>query len=87
MSAPEKLSAEFQGKAREQAHYAALRLRATAAKLDEVFTGEPLAQDAMEAVEILGSGVWAAQSCIAHAAHQSSLAVMHAERERNGGAR
>lgn len=87
MSAPEKLSQEFQAKAREQAHYAALRLRAAAAKLEDVFTGEPLAQDAMEAVEILGSGVWAAQTCIAHAAHQSALAVLHREREQSGGTR
>lgn len=83
----EKMSQQFQTKAHEFAHHAALRLRAAATKLEEAFTGEPLAQDAMDAVEALGSGVWAAQSCIAHAAHQSALAVLHRERERNGGAR
>lgn len=83
----EKMSQQFQTKAHEFAHHAALRLRAAATKLEEAFTGEPLAQDAMDAVEALGSGVWAAQSCIAHAAHQSTLAVLHRERERNGGTR
>lgn len=80
----QKMSQQFQTKAHEFAHYAAMRLRAAATKLEDAFTGEPLAQDAMDAVEALGSGVWAAQSCIAHAAHQSALAVLHRERERNG---
>lgn len=83
----QKMSQQFQGKAQEFAHHAALRLRAAATKLEEAFSGEPLAQDAMDAVEALGSGVWAAQSCIAHAAHHSALAVLHRERERKGGTR
>ena len=83
----QKLSEQFQVKAHEFAHHAALRLRAAATKLEDAFTGEPLAQDAMDAVEALGSGVWAAQSCIAHATHQSALAVLHREREQSGGTR
>lgn len=84
--ADEKMSEHFQREAREMAAHAARRLREAAAKLEQAFTGEPLAQDGMEAVEAVGTGVWAAQSCIAHAVHKSALAVLHRERERNGGA-
>lgn len=82
---PEKLSTGFQREARALAHHAALRLREAAAKLETAFTDEPLAQDGMEVVEAVGTGVWAAQSCVAQAMHRHALAVLHAERERNGG--
>lgn len=84
--AGDRLSAQFQREARELAHHAARRLREAAEKLETAFTGEPFAQDGMEVVEAVGTGVWAAQSCIAHAMHRHALAVLHAERERNGGA-
>lgn len=79
---PEKLSEQFQREAREMAGHAARQLREAAQKLDDTFTGAPLAQDGMEAVEAIGTGVWAAQSCIAHAVHRNSLALLHRERER-----
>lgn len=82
----EKMSEQFQREAREMAAHAARRLREAAQKLENAFTGEPLAQDGMEVVEAIGTGVWAAQSCVAHAMQRSALAVLHAERERNGGA-
>ncbi|WP_431792718.1 hypothetical protein [Microbacterium paraoxydans] len=78
----EKLSEQFQREARESAHHAALRLREAAAKLEQAFAGEPLAQDGREVVEAVGVGVWSAQSCIANAVHRSALAVLHRERER-----
>lgn len=85
-TAAEKMSAQFQREAREMAAHAARRLREAAQKLEAAFTDEPLAQDGMEVVEAIGTDVWAAQSCIAHAVHRSALAVLHRERERNGGA-
>lgn len=84
--AGDRLSAQFQREAREFAHHAARRLREAAAKLETAFAGEAFAQDGMEVVEVAGTGVWSAQSCIAHAMHRHALAVLHAERERNGGA-
>lgn len=81
----EKMSEQFQREAREMAGHAARRLRDAAVKLENAFTGEPLAQDGKEVLEALGVAVWSAQSCIAHAMHRSALAVLHAERERNRG--
>ncbi|MDR6142066.1 excinuclease UvrABC nuclease subunit [Microbacterium foliorum] len=77
----EKMSEQFQREAREMAAHAARRLREVAQKLETTFTGEPLAQDGMDAVEAIGTGVWAAQSCIATAMHRHALAVLHRERE------
>jgi len=73
----------FQNEARMFALRAADHLRATADKLRDTYPDLLQPSDTMEALEILRTGVQSAESCLAHAAHQHALAVLHRERERH----